>query len=458
MMEIKVSHQKLLAAVEAVSRVIGKGGVYGSAASHVMLQVDPTWHRILVKGTDLNTYLQVSVPILAILDDEVRRVLLPKKALLDQLKQSMKGAKGKKGKESKICTLFIPPDSTPTSGEGDTPRVTVHCEGATLTVLPGDDKNYPAWPDECKDQTVWSSLGILDEKARETLAWLILSAGWDATRRYTHGVHMERDWWVTTDGSRMHIAPSPVKLDILSEQDPGGTCLLLDRCVVDILLKLPWVGNGPVTLFGVLHPEKERGATGILGFSQVRIYGPNWVLWSRCFDGRFPPWRQVVPAPEKADVIWSFRSQDMTQVLESKGKNGGKHVELQDTEGKEGEGLALKLTSRDADGSSWEGKVLLSSRTGPLVPNGPEVKPVGINQGEIAKAGWRDTPWYNPLYILDALEGSESEGKIEMLLPEPELSARDMDRGLYKQEYRAPMQITGLTHGRKAVVMPMGKK
>ena len=208
----------------------------------------------------------------------------------------------------------------------------------------------------------------------------------DPARHVLNGVaiHFHADGTVNavgTDGSRLHIGTTKGKVKGLSG-DTQADGIILPAHAVEILLKSN--GPGPVTI---------RVGKGNLTTGPTEVDDGNVRLYAGQIEGTYPNYRQIIPSGHPLRVMVNRRAlgQAVSDLLPS----------LVNKEGDAPSDIAVVGLS------IGPGRFRAFSRSGPPQYHRDIDIPVErvVNGAELAPV----TAWFNPRFLLDLLEQSDSE-------------------------------------------------
>lgn len=256
-MQVVVSKKEL---TEAIALVASTVSLRSTAPILTNLLLTAQNDRLLITGTDLETWMQVEIPATV---KEAGGITLPSKRFSDIVR------------ELADADISISTDGA---------RAHIICGRADFNLLGMDDTDYPELPTFAVEQNL--------TLPRLTLLYLIektLFAVSDEEKRYAlNGIctQVEEDElrMIATDGYRLSFARN--KLAVKADK---AIDLIIPAKAARELQKV-LAGEGDVELqLGSMHISFSTG---------------NCLLVSRLLDGRFPPYKDVIPTNyEKRAVV-----------------------------------------------------------------------------------------------------------------------------------------------------------
>jgi len=153
-------------------------------------------------------------------------------------------------------------------------RLLVEVDGVTSRLPTANPTQFPSGVGASLE---WSLIGMCNaQPLRDAIAWVLPAASTDATRRHLCAMLVDPDGVaVTTDGHRMHVAPSPISPE---------TPLLIASSAADILHRV--LTDGSLVILA-------RAKSG--GCEVLRVRCGAWQLETTLVDATFPPYKHVLP-------------------------------------------------------------------------------------------------------------------------------------------------------------------
>lgn len=233
------------------------------------VRIDPRPGKVILTGTDLDTFLDLDLP--AEVEDPGDPFLVP----LAELQEVIKNG----GTQDQV--ILVP--------ESDDRVSVTHCAGTTriphvLTRIPLSE--FPEMP------TVKEKSFDLNAQDRESLLQAMACSSSDPTRLILNGACLDHGHtFVGTDGRHLYRSNS-MKLPV------KGTVVIPSRKILDWKTLL----DSPVWHLAV-------------GDEWFRLSGDHWTVTSRHLEGNYPNWKQVLPPDRDFKSSVTFREDHLETVV-----------------------------------------------------------------------------------------------------------------------------------------------